>query len=162
MRTSDTILGLLRERGSKGLPLERVYRLLYTPDLYLTAYGKIYRNHGAMTKGTTDETVDGMRLSQNCNAHPSLTRWDVSMATRAAGLHPQETGEDAPTRPARLVIETRAGSHPHAPGGVLRTAVESPRTRISTWTGMPQRTARNTDPVDRHRLVLGGRYITLF
>jgi hypothetical protein len=34
MRTSDTILGLLRERGSKGLPLERVYRLLYNPDLY--------------------------------------------------------------------------------------------------------------------------------
>ena len=65
MRTTDTILGLLRERGSKGLPLERVYRLLYTPDLYLTAYGKIYRNHGAMTKGTTDETVEGMRLSQN-------------------------------------------------------------------------------------------------
>jgi len=43
MRTSDTILGLLRERGSKGLPLERVYRLLYSPDLYLTAYGKIYQ-----------------------------------------------------------------------------------------------------------------------
>ncbi len=64
MRTSDTILGLLRERGSKGLPLERVYRLLYSPDLYLTAYGKIYRNHGAMTKGTTDETVDGMSLSK--------------------------------------------------------------------------------------------------
>ncbi len=64
MRTSDTILGLLRERGSKGLPLERVYRLLYSPDLYLTAYGKIYRNHGALTKGTTDETVDGMSLSK--------------------------------------------------------------------------------------------------
>ncbi len=43
MRTSDTILGLLRERGRKGLPLERVYRLLYIPDLYLTAYGKIYQ-----------------------------------------------------------------------------------------------------------------------
>lgn len=124
MRTTDTILGLLRERGSKGLPLERVYRLLYNPDLYLTAYGKIYRNHGAMTTGTTDETVDGMRLSQNCNDHPSLTRWDVSMATRTTGLHPQETGEDAPARTARLVLETRAGSHPHAPGSVLRTSIQ--------------------------------------
>jgi len=63
MRTSDTILGLLRERGRKGLPLKRVYRLLYIPDLYLTASGKIYRNHGALTKGTADETVEGMRLS---------------------------------------------------------------------------------------------------
>src|SRR5437773_219998 len=44
MRTSDTILGLLRERGSKGLPLERVYRLLYNPDLYLRAYAHEVRN----------------------------------------------------------------------------------------------------------------------
>jgi len=28
--------------------------------LYLTAYGKLYRNKGAMTEGTTEETVEGM------------------------------------------------------------------------------------------------------
>lgn len=100
--------------------------------------------------------------AQNCTAHPNLTRWDVSMATGATGLHPQETGEDAPARTARLVIETRAGSHPHAPGSVLRTSVQSPRTRISTWTGMPHSTTRDTDPMDRHSLVLGGRHIALF
>ena len=60
MRDTNTILGLIRERGRKGLPLERVYRLLYNPELYLTAYGKIYRNAGAMTPGATEETVDGM------------------------------------------------------------------------------------------------------
>jgi len=43
MRTADTILGLIHERGRKGLPLQRVYRLLYQPDLYLRAYGKIYQ-----------------------------------------------------------------------------------------------------------------------
>ncbi len=43
MREARTILQLLRERGKKGLPLERVYRLLYHPDLYLMAYGKIYQ-----------------------------------------------------------------------------------------------------------------------
>jgi retron-type reverse transcriptase len=64
MRTADTILGLIHERGRKGLPLERVYRLLYQPDLYLRAYGKIYRNHGAMTKGITDETVDAMSVAK--------------------------------------------------------------------------------------------------
>src|SRR6266567_1996410 len=57
---SHTILQLLRERGKKRLPLERVYRLLYNPDLFLMAYGRIYRNAGAMTKGTTEETADGM------------------------------------------------------------------------------------------------------
>ena len=60
MREARTILQLLRERGEKRLPLERVYRLLFNPNLYLMAYGKIYRNHGAMTKGTTEETADGM------------------------------------------------------------------------------------------------------
>jgi retron-type reverse transcriptase len=64
MRTADTLLGLIRERGKKGLPLERVYKLLYNRDLYLMAYGKIYRNAGAMTHGVTDETPDGMSLAK--------------------------------------------------------------------------------------------------
>src|SRR5215471_7042369 len=64
MRQSQTILQLLRERGKKCLPLERGYRLLYNPDLCLTAYDRIYRNAGAMTKGTTEETADGMALDK--------------------------------------------------------------------------------------------------
>jgi retron-type reverse transcriptase len=32
--------------------------------LYLLAYGKIYRNKGAMTPGSTPETVDGMTLEK--------------------------------------------------------------------------------------------------
>src|ERR1700730_611873 len=64
MRNADTILGLIRERGSKGLPLARIYRLLYEKDLYLKAYGKIYGNKGAMTHGVTDETPDGMSLEK--------------------------------------------------------------------------------------------------
>jgi len=64
MRETNTILGLIHERGKKGLPLERVYRLMYNPSLYLTAYGKIYRNKGAMTEGVTEETVEGMSLNK--------------------------------------------------------------------------------------------------
>src|SRR5438128_4679992 len=64
MRETHTILQLLRERGKKRLPLKRVYRLLYNPDLFLMAYGRIYRNQGAMTKGTTQETADGMALDK--------------------------------------------------------------------------------------------------
>ncbi len=64
MRKTHTILELLRERGKKSLPLERVYRLLYNPDLLLTAYGRISRNQGAMTKGTTEETADGMTMDK--------------------------------------------------------------------------------------------------
>ncbi len=60
MRTTETILSVIRERGRRRLPLERVYRLLFNPELYLTAYGKISKNVGAMTPGGTEETVDGM------------------------------------------------------------------------------------------------------
>jgi group II intron reverse transcriptase/maturase len=62
MRKADKILSLIQERGKKDLPVERVYRLLFNRDLYLKAYGKIYRNKGAMTHGVTDETPDGMSL----------------------------------------------------------------------------------------------------
>src|SRR5438876_1070922 len=64
MRTAQTLLEIIRERGSKGLPLERVYRLLFQRDLYLMAYGKIYRNTGAMTPGSTQETADEMSLAK--------------------------------------------------------------------------------------------------
>ena len=62
MRIATTILGIIQERGKQGLPLERVYRLLFNRDLYLMAYGKIYRNKGATTAGSTPETVDEMSL----------------------------------------------------------------------------------------------------
>ena len=41
MRSAETSLGIIQERGKQGLPLERVYRLLFNRDLYLMAYGKI-------------------------------------------------------------------------------------------------------------------------
>ena len=64
MRPATTILGIIQERGKQGLPLERVYRLLFHRDLYLMAYGKIYRNAGATTRGSTSETVDEMSLQK--------------------------------------------------------------------------------------------------
>lgn len=60
MQNAKTVLGVIHERGKKGLPLERVYRQLFNPDLYRLAYGRIYRNRGAMTPGSTPETADGM------------------------------------------------------------------------------------------------------
>jgi group II intron reverse transcriptase/maturase len=64
MRNADTILGVIRERGRRRLPLEDIYRQLYNRDLYLRAYGRIYRNDGAMTPGSTPETVDAMSLEK--------------------------------------------------------------------------------------------------
>jgi group II intron reverse transcriptase/maturase len=64
MQNAETVLGVLRERGRKGLPLDEVYRQLFNPQLYLLAYGRIYSNQGAMTPGVTGETVDGMSVGR--------------------------------------------------------------------------------------------------
>ena len=64
MRTADTILNIIHDRGKRQLPLDDVYRQLYNPDMYLRAYAKLYKNDGALTPGTTGETVDGMSLDK--------------------------------------------------------------------------------------------------
>src|SRR6476620_990616 len=60
MQTAEVVLGVLRERGRKGLPCEQLYRQMFNRDLYFLAYGKIYSNKGAMTPGASEETADGM------------------------------------------------------------------------------------------------------
>src|SRR3954452_14093626 len=64
MRSAETVLGIIHNRGRRGLPLEDVYRQLFNPELFLLAYGRISRNAGAMTPGVTAETVDGMSLAK--------------------------------------------------------------------------------------------------
>src|SRR2546430_1180001 len=64
MESAETVLGVLRERGRRGLPLEELYRQMFNPQLYLLAYGRIYANQGAMTRGVSQETVDGMSLGK--------------------------------------------------------------------------------------------------
>src|SRR5712691_12823459 len=64
MRSAETVLGIMRERGRRRLPLEDIYRQLYNPDLSLHAYGRLSRNDGALTPGVTAETVDAMSLEK--------------------------------------------------------------------------------------------------
>ncbi len=64
MQNAETVLGVLRERGRRGLPCNELYRQLFNPQLYLLAYGRLYSNQGAMTPGATGETVDGMSLTK--------------------------------------------------------------------------------------------------
>jgi retron-type reverse transcriptase len=64
LQRAETVLGIIRERGTRGLPLNNIYRQLFNPDLYLRAYAKLYSNNGAMTRGVTAETVDAMALSK--------------------------------------------------------------------------------------------------
>ncbi|MFE2729449.1 reverse transcriptase domain-containing protein [Kitasatospora sp. NPDC059327] len=64
MQDAETVLNVIRERGRRALPLERLYRHLFNRQLFLIAYGRIYANAGSMTPGVTPETVDGMSLEK--------------------------------------------------------------------------------------------------
>lgn len=62
MRRATTLLNIIRDRGNNGLPIKDAYRMLYQKELYLMAYAKLYSNAGAMTPGTSDDTIDGMSI----------------------------------------------------------------------------------------------------
>jgi group II intron reverse transcriptase/maturase len=64
MQDAATVLDVIGKRGARGLPVERLYRQMFNPQLYLMAYGKLYANKGAMTPGVTGETADGMSLAK--------------------------------------------------------------------------------------------------
>lgn len=64
MQKAEAILQALRKMGTNGIPLTRGYRSLYSEDLYLAAYAKIYKNKGAMTPGSDDDTIDSMSLAR--------------------------------------------------------------------------------------------------
>ena len=103
MQSAETVLDVIRERGRRGLPLERLYRQLFNPQLYLLAYGRIYSNKGAMTPGVTGETVDGMSLAKIGRDHRGAAPERYRCAAGQAGPHPEEEREAAPAGPADLV-----------------------------------------------------------
>lgn len=81
MHDLSRLLSILQDRGSRGLCLERVHRLLYNPELHLASYGKIYRNFGAMTRGATSETADGKLEPQDAGAVPPMLSGHQTHAT---------------------------------------------------------------------------------
>lgn len=64
MQQAENIIQALRKMGEKGISLKRVYRSLYSEDLFLRSYDKIRRNDGAMTPGADDNTADGMSITR--------------------------------------------------------------------------------------------------
>jgi len=64
MQIAETALEVIRSRGERRLPVERLYRLLFNRELYLRAYAKLYSNEGALTRGVTGETADGTSMDK--------------------------------------------------------------------------------------------------
>ena len=64
MLKAKDYLSLVRQRGSEGKTLERVFRNMLNPELFRNAYGKLYQNKGSMTPGIDGDTPDGMSLTK--------------------------------------------------------------------------------------------------
>lgn len=64
MLAAEDYISLVRQRGSEGKTLERVFRNMLNPELFRNAYGKLYQNKGSMTPGVDGDTPDGMSLAK--------------------------------------------------------------------------------------------------
>ncbi|MGH3874051.1 MAG: reverse transcriptase domain-containing protein [Pseudonocardiaceae bacterium] len=149
MQSAETVLGVLRERGRRGVSLDEIYRQLFNPALYLLAYGRIYSNKGAMTPGATPETVDGMSMGKIGRIIDAMRheRYRFSPARRV--YIPKKNGKMRPLglptwsdklvgEVVRLLLEAyyepsfSHRSHGFRPGMGCHTAL---REVANTWTG---------------------------
>ena len=65
MRSPEVILKNLGDKAKdKSYQFKRLYRNLYTPEMYLLAYQKIASSEGSMTAGTDGNTLDGMSMAR--------------------------------------------------------------------------------------------------
>ena len=68
MRSPEVILKNLGDKAKdKSYQFKRLYRNLYTPEMYLLAYQKIASSEGSMTAGTDGNTLDGMSMEGQSN-----------------------------------------------------------------------------------------------
>jgi retron-type reverse transcriptase len=149
MQSAETVLGVLRERGKRGLPCTQLYRQLFNPQLYLLAYGRIYANKGAMTAGVTQETVDGMSLGKIGRIIDAMRHERYRFRPVRGVYIPKKNGKTRPLglptwsdklvgEVVRLLLEAyyeptfSDHSHGFRPGRGCHTAL---REVANTWTG---------------------------
>jgi len=149
MQSAETVLGVLRERGGRGLPLEQLYRQMFNPQLYLLAYGRIYANQGSMTPGVSQETVDGMSLGKIGRIIDAMRHERYRFRPVRRVLIPKKNGKMRPLglptwsdklvgEVVRLLLEAyyeptfSDRSHGFRPGRGCHTAL---REVANTWTG---------------------------
>ncbi len=149
MQNAETVLGVLRERGRKGLPCDELYRQMFNVDLYLMAYGRIYANRGAMTPGSDAETADGMSMGKIQRIIEAMQHERYRFCPVRRTFIPKKNGKLRPlglpswsdklvSEVVRLLLEayyepTFSGySHGFRPGRGCHTAL---REVERTWTG---------------------------
>lgn len=65
MRNPKDVLNSLNSHSkNQHYAYERIYRLLYNPEMYYVAYQNIYAKQGNMTKGVDNKTIDEMSIKR--------------------------------------------------------------------------------------------------
>jgi group II intron reverse transcriptase/maturase len=64
MQKAEYVFEAMHKLGMANKPITRIYRQMYNEEMYLGAYAKLYPNRGALSRGVTNETVDGMSLER--------------------------------------------------------------------------------------------------
>jgi group II intron reverse transcriptase/maturase len=149
MQNAETVLGVLCERGKRGLPCNELYRQLFNPQLYLMAHGRIYSNNGAMTAGADGETADGMTLAKIGRVIDAMRHERYRFKPVKRVYIPKKNGKQRPLglpswsdklvgEVVRLLLEAyyepqfSDSSHGFRPGRGCHTAL----TKVAaTWTG---------------------------
>ena len=115
MQDAETVLGVLRERGRRGLSCEELYRQMFNPQLYLLAYGRIYSNQGAMSPGANAETADGMTMGKIDAIIEAMRHERYRFTPRQADVHPEKERETETAGTADVVGQAgRRGGTPPA------------------------------------------------
>jgi group II intron reverse transcriptase/maturase len=154
MQKANQILQAVRKLGEQRQPLTRVYRSLYCEELFIAAYGKIYRNEGAMTPGTEDDTVDGMNLAYIRDLIEALRYERYRFRPARRQPIPKEKGG---TRPLGIQNFTEK-----LVGEVLRMLLEAyyePRFSDSSHGFRPNRGCHTALAAVKHRFIGTGWFI---
>ncbi len=96
LNKTEQTLAIYSKRSEQGKSLQRVYRQLFKPELYETAYSGIYANLGATTKGTGDETLDGMSAKRIDNIIEAIKTEQFKWRPARRTYIPKSNGRSRP------------------------------------------------------------------
>lgn len=98
MRNPINVLKMLQEKSENdhNYCFHRLYRNLYNPEFYLTAYSNIYSNKGSMTKGVDGKTLSGLNMDRIQKIIASLKDHSYSPSPVKRIHIPKKSGKKRP------------------------------------------------------------------
>ena len=98
MEKSERVLKALSDHSqSSDYKYERLYRYLFSEEMFAVAYQRIYAKQGNMTPGTDGKTIDEMSLER-------IERLIVSLKDESYQPHPARTEEERQETSARYSL----------------------------------------------------------